>query len=200
MIPAMAYNGVIGRVEGFVLFLVGLAYNVWLVWEARRRRQRVLDDDEDLIEPEGNLGMHLFQLLGGIAIIIIGAMLFVNGAETIALKLGLSQRYVGLTVVALGTSAPEVATSVVSSYRNQGDLAVGNALGSNILNITMVLALTAMIRPIAMSSGDVNVDFAVALGVTVLLIPMVVRDQLLGRVEGGILTAGYLAYVFLTPT
>ena len=200
MIPLFALNGWIGRAEGFSILCVGVAYNAWLVLEARRRRQRVLDDDEDMIEPEGHLGMHVVQLLGGIVIIILGAMLFVNGAETIALKLGLSQRYVGLTVVALGTSAPEVATSVVSSYRNQGDLAVGNALGSNILNLTMVLAITAMIRPISISSGDVNVDFAVALGVTLLLIPMVVRDQVLGRIEGAFLTGGYLAYVFLTPS
>jgi cation:H+ antiporter len=88
---------------------------------------------------------------------------------------------------------------VVASYRNQGDLAVGNALGSNILNITMVLALTAMIQPIVMTTADVNFDFGVALGVTVLLIPIVLRDRLLGRVEGVLLTIGYLVYVFSTP-
>ncbi len=200
MIPAFAWNGTIERHEGFLLLVIGVVYNVLLLAEARKRRQRVLDEDDEVTAENGQFAYYIGLLLGGIVIIVIGSMLFVNGAKEIALRLGLSQRYVGLTVVALGTSAPEVATSVMSAYRNQGDLAVGNALGSNILNITMVLALTAMIQPIVMSSADVNVDFAVALGVTLLLIPMVLRDRLLGRIEGALLTIGYLAYVFSTPT
>ena len=200
MIPAFAWNGTIERYEGFLLLVVGVIYNLLLLSEARRRRQRVLDEDDEIIPEDGRFAYYIGLLVGGIVIIVIGSMLFVDGAKEIALRLGLSQRYVGLTVVALGTSAPEVATSVMSAYRNQGDLAVGNALGSNILNITMVLALTAMVQPIVMSSADVNIDFAVALGVTLLLIPMVLRDRLLGRIEGALLTIGYLVYVFSTPT
>ncbi|MFT6820949.1 MAG: cation:H+ antiporter [Myxococcota bacterium] len=199
MIPAFAWNGTIERHEGFLLLIVGVIYNLLLLFEARKRRQRVLDEEDEVAPEDGLFAYYLFLLFGGIVIIIIGSVLFVEGAKDIAQLLGLSQRYVGLTVVALGTSAPEVATSVVASYRNQGDLAVGNALGSNILNITMVLALTAMIQPIVMTTADVNFDFGVALGVTVLLIPIVLRDRLLGRVEGVLLTIGYLVYVFSTP-
>ena len=200
MIPFFAWDGSIERWEGGLLLLVGITYNVLLILEARRRRARVLDDDEDLIPSEGKIWVHLAQLMGGIVIIMIGSYLFVSGAKEIALQLGLSQRYIGLTVVALGTSAPEVATAVVSSYRKQGDLALGTALGSNILNVTLVLALTAMIQPIHLSTDAVNIDFAVALGVATLMIPIVVRDHVLGRVEGAVLVIGYGAFVFLTPT
>ena len=200
MIPAFAWDGSIERYEGFLFLVVGVVYNLLLLFEARKRRQRVIDEEDEITPEDGRFAYYLGLLLGGIVIIVIGSMLFVNGAKEIALQLGLSQRYVGLTVVALGTSAPEVATSVMSSYRNQGDLAVGNALGSNILNITMVLALTAMIQPIALSAPDVFVDFGVALGATVLLVPIVLRDRPLGRIEGALLTVAYLVYVFSTPT
>lgn len=200
MIPAFAWNGRIDRYEGLLLLFVGVVYNLLLFREAKKRRERVLDEEDEITPEDGRVGYYLALLFGGVVIIVIGSLLFVNGAEEIALRLGLSQRYVGLTVVALGTSAPEVATSVMSSYRDEGDLAVGNALGSNILNITMVLALTAMVQPIVMSTIDVNVDFGVALGVTLLLIPIVLRDRPLGRIEGALLSIAYLAYVLSTPT
>jgi len=199
LVPVFALDGVVGRVDGLVLLLVGVGYNVWLVMEARQRRARLLDDDDEGPVGDGAWRKHVAILVAGIAIIVVGSWFFVGGATEIALRLGMSDRYVGLTVVALGTSAPEVATSVVSSWRDQGELAVGNAIGSNILNISLVLAATSFVTPIVLNDAGVFVDFAVAFGVTALLIPMVIRDRLLGRVEGGVLTVGYLAYVFLTP-
>lgn len=199
MVPLFALNGVIGRAEGLALFAVGVGYNVWLIREARIRRARVLDDEEEIVASDGSTAYHLLQLFAGIALIGVGSYLFVGGAEVIALKLGLSPRYVGLTVVALGTSAPELATSIMSSYRGESDLAVGNVLGSNILNITLVLALTTLIQPIQLPNGDANVDLGVAFVATLLMLPLVLRDRPLGRLEGGVLAGGYLAYVLLTP-
>ena len=109
--------------------------------------------------------------------------------------LGFSDRFIGLTVVALGTSAPEMATGMVSSYRGEVDLAVGNSLGSNLLNIAMVLGITSLIHPIETTDPAAFTDMYVAFGVTVLLVPFVLKGSIT-RVEGGVMAGGYVAYLF----
>jgi len=194
LVPLMCLNGVIARWEGGVLLALGVTYNTWIVWDALRRRAKLAEGER---RPANHWQWHFLLLLGGILVLVAGAQLFVGGAVEVAGLLGMSDRYIGLTVVALGTSAPEVATSMLSSHRGQAELATGNVLGSNILNITMVLALTALVRPIVIMDPWSLADLVVAVLVTLALIPIVVRDKSVSRVEGGAMALGYVTYLVL---
>jgi cation:H+ antiporter len=194
LVPLMCLDGLIARWEGGVLLASGVTYNTWIVWDALRRRAKLAEGAQ---RPANHWQWHLLVLLGGILVLVAGAQLFVGGAVEVAQLLGMSDRYIGLTVVALGTSAPEVATSMVSSHRGEAELATGNVLGSNILNITMVLALTALVRPIVIMDQWSLADLLVAVLVTLALIPIVLRDKSVSRVEGGAMAAGYVTYLVL---
>lgn len=198
IVPLLCLDGTLSRFDGVLLLLLGIGYNTWLVWDARTMRASVdIDELPELDEDDNDWRRHAAVLVAGLAVLLLGAQLFVTGAVQIAHMMNLSDRFIGLTVVALGTSAPEVATGVVASYRQQADLATGNALGSNILNITMVLAATAMLHPIVIEDRLALVDMAVALGVTAILIPLVLRDRVVSRFEGGAMALGYVGYLFL---
>ena len=197
LVPLMCIGGRITRFEGFILLAVGIGYNVWLVYDVMGGRKIVSDDLDDLGEIEtSRWKKHLFLLVIGTVTLIVGAYLFVDGAEKVALYLGMSDRYIGITVVALGTSAPEVVTGLVSAYRGEVDLAVGNSLGSNILNVSMVLGTTAMITPVVFTDSGTWLDIGVAVAATCLLVPVVLRGRL-GRLEALAMLCAYSLFVVL---
>jgi cation:H+ antiporter len=192
-VPLLCWDGVLSRVDGVLLICGGAFYNIWLLWEAMRGRPPPLEEFE---VSEGRAASHLFMLAGGIGVLVLGSQLFVSGATELAQLLNWSDRFIGLTVVALGTSAPEVATGVVSAYRGETDLAVGNSLGSNLLNISMVLGITALVMPIEIHDAAVWTDFAIAMGVTMVLAPVVLKGSLT-RFEGGLFTLAYVGFIFV---
>jgi cation:H+ antiporter len=191
LVPLLCSDGVISRGDGVLLILVGVIYNTWLLYEALRGRAPAPDDDSEEAIPWMR---HLGMLGAGIAVLVVGAQLFVHGAGAVAALLGLSERFIGLTVVALGTSAPEVVTAVVSAYRGEVDLAVGNSLGSNILNVSMVLGITAIVAPIQVMDQGAWPDMWMAVAATCLLVPIVLKGML-NRFEGIVLAFGYLVYL-----
>jgi cation:H+ antiporter len=151
----------------------------------------------------------LLLLLGGVVLLTVGGKLTVNGAITLATALGLSEALVGLTVVAIGTSLPELATSVVAARRGKADIAVGNIVGSNIFNIFWILGVSAAISPLPFGSG-MNVDILVALLATIVLFFVIHTGHIGNRLfffwrqknghviskhEGGLLVALYVAYI-----
>ncbi len=192
MVPAVAYNGTISRGEGLLLLAAGALYNIWVLYEALRGRPPKMDDD--LETADSGWIWHLGMLVGGLVVLVIGANVFVPAAEDIARMMNISDRFIGLTVVALGTSAPELATGIVAAYRGEVELAVGNSMGSNILNVSMVLGSTAVIAPITILDGAAWNDMGCAVFATGLLIPLVLKGSM-NRIEGALLTAGYCVYV-----
>ena len=139
----------------------------------------------------------ILLLILGIAFLIGGAELLVRGAARLATAAGVSALVVGLTVVAFGTSAPELAVSVMSAYKGQADLAVGNVVGSNIFNVLVILGLSAMIVPLVVAQQLVRFDVPVMIGVSLLLVPLGL-DGKIGRLDGLLLFGGVLAYtIFL---
>lgn len=214
LVPIFCWDGAIERWEGAVLLFGGVFYNGWILVASLRRRDligSVEGDEEAALDPaaaelmeevgeaKGHPAVHVLSLLGGLIVLVIGANLFVGGATIAAEWLGFSERFIGLTVVALGTSAPELATSVVSAYRGDVDLALGNAIGSNILNIGLVLGLTSIIMPIAVADPGTWTDFAVAVGTTMLLAPIVLVNGV-NRVGGAVMVIAYVSYLLLTPS
>lgn len=150
-----------------------------------------------------------FLFAVGLAGLVLGGKLAVSGAQTIALQLGISEALVGLTVVALGTSLPELAASIVAAKKGKTDIAVGNIVGSNIFNIFWILGLSAVIKPLPFQPG-LNIDLGVVAASTVLLFFLIhnggmhkrillwwrqERDYILNRFEGGVLFLGYFAYL-----
>lgn len=196
MVPLLLVDEVLSRADGLLLIFSGVAYNVLLIRDAMSGR-RAVDDDE--ISADGGKATNFLLFIVGLGILLGGADLFVHGAVGVAAFLGMDERMIGLTVVALGTSAPEAITAMVSARQGQADMAIGNSLGSNILNISMALGLTAVIHPIALTSLDAWKDMGIALAVAFLLLMIVLRGKPLTRLEGGIMTGGYVAFLLALP-
>lgn len=195
LLLGVMWDGVIGWVNGTVLVAGAAAYTVVCIWGVWDEPTAVVEDlfDEG-VPKEGGWGRDLLFWVGGLALLVLGARVLVSGAVTVAEAAGLSTAVIGLTIVALGTSLPELATSVVAALRGQSDLALGNVIGSNIFNVLGILGITACIHPLdatGLTWWDGGVLFAFAL----LTLPLFWTDYTFSRMEGGLLLAGYVAYV-----
>ncbi|MBD3308845.1 sodium:calcium antiporter, partial [candidate division KSB3 bacterium] len=137
---------------------------------------------------------NLLLIAGGFGLLIVGANLLVKGAVAFARLMGVSEAVIGLTIIAAGTSLPELATSVVAAFKREADIAIGNIIGSNIFNILCILGVSASITPLE-GAGIRLIDLLVMLGMAILLLPIMKTDFLLDRKEGLVLLAGYAGYV-----
>jgi cation:H+ antiporter len=139
--------------------------------------------------------MLALSLIGGFVLLVLGGESLVRGSVAIALRLGVSPLLIGLTLVGFGTSTPELVTSVLASWRNQSDVALGNVVGSNIFNVLGVLGITAVVQPLVIPAQTLDFDLWVMLGVTALLLAFAVTGWRLSRIEGLILLDLYAAYL-----
>ncbi|WP_336923117.1 calcium/sodium antiporter [Aquipuribacter sp. SD81] len=200
----LALDGSIGRLDGLLLLVLLLLYVGRTVWTSRTRR----DDDEPGVAPgtdepvrrgSGRRRTVVDALLvaAGVALLVLGARLLVGAATDIGEALGVSELVMGLTVVAVGTSLPELATSVVAAVRGQRDMAVGNVVGSNIFNLGAVLGLAALISPdgVPVSRGAVVLDLPVMVVVALALLPVVFTGAAVARWEGVVFVLYYGVYV-----
>ena len=141
--------------------------------------------------------------LGGIAIVVLGAEWLVDAAVGMAREFGVSDALIGLTVVAIGTSAPELVTTIVSTVRGERDIAVGNLFGSSIYNILLILGVTCLVpaHGLELTPSLVRIDIPIMVAVTLVCIPIFISGRRVGRIEGGAMVGAYLAYlVFLLTT
>lgn len=143
-----------------------------------------------------NLLKNILYIMIGLTSLLIGAHLFVKSAIFLANRLGISEMVIGITMVAVGTSIPEMATSVVSAFRKEADICVGNIVGSNIFNILMVIGAVGLISPINVPQETINFELPVMLLFSIALIPMIRGSLYVNRIEGFILTLGYFVFIF----
>ncbi len=183
--------GTLGRVAGGIL-LGGLALYLLVTIRLARAGQIEAGPIEAVQMPAWRAGL---TLVGGLVVTIVAAKFLVQGAVALAADWGMSEAVIGLTVVAVGTSLPELVTSVVAARKGQSDLAVGNVIGSNIFNILGILGVTAVVQPLAVPKSIMVLDIWVMLGAALALIVLSMRKWRLGRVEGGLLAASYAGYV-----
>ncbi len=179
-----------------LLFGVFLYYNIFDAVRARRS-DRYLDEVESRIPaPQGGSMLpDSIRTLVGLALLVAGGKLTVMGAVWAARGLGVSEGLIGLTVVAVGTSLPELAASCIAAWRNEPELAVGNVVGSNIFNLCLVLGLAGTVAPVAVPAGG-RLDLAAMLGISLVLLPMSMTSRRrITRMEGGFLLAAYCSYV-----
>ena len=188
-----ALDGELGRLDGFLLLLGLGMFLVYCYISSRRAVAAVNAPAENAAA--GKRLRYLTLVLLGIVGLGLGAELMVRSAIHIAHALGVSDLVIGITVVALGTSLPELAASMVSAWKGEGDLSVGNVIGSNIFNLAFVLASCALVRPLKIEAGVVGYELPLMLVFSLMLWPLVYRRQRLGRTEGVILVAGYLVFV-----
>lgn len=183
-------DNTVGRVDGVILWVLMIVYLLYLLRMAKNGQP-----PEDVPEADKNdkvWKMLLMVVVGG-AMIVFGSDLTVDAATELALIFGMSERFIGLTIVAFGTSLPELVTSVTAALKGKTDIAVGNIVGSNIFNILFVVGTSALITPVVYSA-DFLVDSIAALAAMVFLLVCVLRRKKLSRVGGAIMLAGYAAY------
>jgi len=148
-------------------------------------------------QTERILLFNIVYIIIGLACLLVGAHILVKSAIFIAGRLGVSEMVIGLTVVAFGTSVPEMATSVVSVLRKEADICMGNVIGSNIFNILMVIGLVALVKPLNVARETLFFEFPVMLFFSLALIPIIRGNLRVNRLEGCLLTAGYFVFIFL---
>lgn len=183
----------VSRVSGIFLLIFFLLFMRYTFASTKHEHG---DDKDDQSEPVMGLWRAVMNIIGGLATLVWGGDKFVDGASGIASALGVSDAVIGLTIVAAGTSLPELATSVVAAVKGKSDLAVGNVIGSNIFNILMVLGVSATIMPLPFGTIG-NMDLLTLTGASVAfwLFGWLFRKRSITRAEGAVLTAGYVAYV-----
>ena len=195
----MIKDGVIDRLEAGILFGGILVYVITSLVQARKEDPNVSEDlDPEVIKAAKTAGLarvflNLFLIVIGAFLLVVGADRMVVGGESIARFYGVPEAIIGLTLFAFGTSLPELATSVVAAMKKQGDIIVGNAVGSCIFNLLAVVGLAGIIAPLK-GEGVTIVHLAVMLAVTVILTPMMLHRMKLDRWEGVLLVAGYLGF------
>ncbi|MDS1269090.1 calcium/sodium antiporter [Lipingzhangella sp. LS1_29] len=206
----LALDGTLSRTDGALLFAALLAYVTTTVVMARRQGVRIDSDSGTGAAPPSTSRVRramvdLLLVILGAVMLVAGARLLVDAASDIATALGVSDLVVGLTVVAIGTSLPELVASLVAVARGERDIAVGNIVGSNAFNIGTVLGLTALISPegVSVPVSALHFDLPVMLAVAVMLLPLAITGMAVVRWEGALLLAcyaAYLAYLVLQAT
>lgn len=192
--------GDIGRLVGLAFLATLVAYLAFTLISERRAQISAAAEmyaaEADIPAPAGHsVGMSLLIALTGLAITILGAKFLVSGAVSIAAAAGLSEATIGLTVVAIGTSTPELVTSVIAVRKGQGDVALGNVLGSNLFNILGILGITALVKPMTTPQEIAAFDIWVMCAATALLVLFARTGWRVGRREGGLMLALYIAYL-----
>lgn len=191
----LALNGELTRLDAAAL-LIGLAIFVfYLLRDARQEPATVSVEYQKFTAPGGTLVGHIGLTLLGLGTLLVGAHLVVNGGSEVAQRLGVSELVIGLSIVALGTSLPELATAVAASVQDEGDILVGNVVGSNVFNVFAVIGFSAMTNPLGVGREIIVLEGPIMLAVSVLLLPFVWTALRVSRMEGGILLAAYAAFI-----
>ncbi len=199
----MGWDGSINRWEGIVLFLGIIAYTVFLIRQSKKEKSKAVQ--KEYAEEYGNGKgwtakdwiLNIVFVIGGLALLVLGSRWLVDSATMIAKSMGVSDLIIGLTIVAAGTSLPEVATSVIASIRGERDIAVGNVIGSNIFNLLCVLGISALVSPVGIpvSQAALQFDIPIMIAVAIACLPIFFTGHTIRRWEGFVFLGFYIAYV-----
>lgn len=201
VVLAMGANGNLSHLEGAILVVALFTYIAFLIYQGRRESREVEQEYASEYGPDRNTGirghaLNPVMVAVGLALLVLGSRWLVEGAVRFAAALGVSELIIGLTIVAAGTSLPEVVTSIIAALKGERDIAVGNVVGSNLFNIMAVLGLTGVIAPGGISVPDaaIGFDIPVMIAVAVACLPMFFTGYIIARWEGAVFLGYYLAY------
>ncbi|MBQ4331846.1 MAG: calcium/sodium antiporter [Spirochaetaceae bacterium] len=191
LLLVLGYDGIVSRLDAAMLLLFFIAYLSYLF--VMTKKGLIVGESEEEGANIQSVPKALLFTVVGLALIIVGSSFAVDAASAIATMLGLSERFIGLTIVALGTSLPELFTSVAAAIKKNPDMAIGNIVGSNIFNILFIVGLSGLVIPVPFVSAF-RFDTLIAMAATVLLFVLTLPTKRLGRVAGIIMLAAYGAY------
>ncbi|NIJ15406.1 calcium/sodium antiporter [Sphingobium vermicomposti] len=201
MLLAFAWDGRLSRLEGLLLVAMGAAFTLAVIRLARQESLQVKLEFAREFGP-GRLASRqaateMLLLALGLIIIVVGADWLVDSAVELARIWNVSDAFIGLTIVAIGTSAPELVTTIMSTIRGERDIAIGNLIGSSVYNIFVILGVTCLIPAAGVEVGShlVRIDIPIMLGVALLCIPVFVSGRQISRIEGGLFVSAYVAYL-----
>lgn len=189
----------VSRFEGFIFVSIVFFYTIFIIRKSRKETKALRTMETEIAIPEGpanNIWKDLVFILIGCAGLYFGAEWFVGSAQKLAFYLGVSERVIGITIVALGTSLPELVTAIVASIKKETDLALGNLMGSNIFNVLSILGITSIIQEIAVNETIVNQDMLSMLAITLLVFPLMLLRRKMGKISGSLLVFIYLYYTY----
>ena len=192
-------EGYINSYEGVLFVCILTAYIVFIIMKSRKEtqnKQAAVIDSEVPDAPSNSLIKDLVFIALGTAGLSFGSDWFILGARSLAIEIGVDERVVGITIVALGTSLPELVTAMVAAFKKETDIAVGNLMGSNIFNILSILGITSIIQRIEVNDVIINSDMVWMLLITFLILPMMLYKKVVGRIEGVILLTVYSYYIY----
>ena len=199
LVLVMSLDNRIGRLEGALLFAGIIGYVAWTVRGSRNASAAEVEEYEQEYGTDTGPGVaaDIAYIVAGSAALVLGSNLLVDSASEIAADLGVSDLVIGLTIVAFGTSAPELATSLLAAVRGERDIAVGNAVGSNLFNLLSVLGMTALVTNggLPVSDDALRLDMPIMIAVAVACLPVFFNGYSITRIEGGVFLAYYLAYI-----
>lgn len=197
----LCWFGVLDVTSGIILFGMFIAFLGYSYWRERHGQDPAVaelheHEADDIDTPDNPLVLALLTL-GGIGAVVFGAELLVNGGTEVARIYGVSEEVIGLTMIAIGTSLPELAASGMAAIRGHTDVALGNVIGSNLFNILGVLGAVSIIQPLPVAEQLLNFDLWVMMAATILLVPFMVTRWELSRLEGSVFACGYVAYILV---
>jgi cation:H+ antiporter len=210
LVPVLLADGRLSRIEGGGLILFAVAYTTWMIRAARsavsisdlRVSAKVTGESADAAgatKPEGTKRATIAAVVG-LCALLAGGSIFVNGAVSAARSLGMSERLVGLTIVSIGTSLPELVTSVIAALRGHSDLAVGNVIGSNIFNVLLCLGAAALANPLVAPLRTVSIELGALVLMTFLVATFIRSERVISRREGAVALVLYATFLAVSLT
>jgi len=199
----LGLDGELSRVDGLILFVCFIGFSGLIYVLVQRERRKVTADlkeyeeDAKLIDDNINRWFEVGRLTFGLISLIVGANLIVDGATAMGRTLGISEFVIGLTLLAFGTSLPELASSLIAASRKQTDIAVGTIIGSNIANVLAILGVTAIVKPIEVTANSLQVQIPVLMAFSVLILGLGL-NRVIGRRQAAFLTACYIGFVVIS--
>lgn len=189
----------ISRLEGGFLLLILIAYLVFSIFQSKKEnKESKKHQTEEKVPHKNKWGIAILIFLLACAGLAVGANLLVENASVLAKTIGISERIISITMVALGTSLPELTTSIIAAFKKETDISIGNIIGSNIMNIVSVLGITSMIKPIQSVPEVLKIDVPWMIGAAVLLLLFMIpaRKGRINRLEGGLMLVAYATYIY----
>ncbi|MFP4192181.1 MAG: calcium/sodium antiporter [Candidatus Hydrogenedentota bacterium] len=198
LVTALAWTfGRLGRAEGALCIVLLALYVIFSYWMARREPEGINEEYASFLRrtERPSLATNALFVVGGLALLAVGGSVLVDSAVFMARAWGLSERVIGLTLIAAGTSVPEAATAIAAALRKEIDIAVGNVIGSNIFNLLGIAGTAALISPIDAHPALLRVDLPIMLAVSFAAVPIMLSHHRISRTEGGALAAAYGVYL-----
>ncbi|QLH82036.1 calcium/sodium antiporter [Halosimplex pelagicum] len=194
---ALSADSLLGMIDGILLLGLLAVYTGYIIYRARRSDNAVLPDELAPEDEQTGSRLDVLKLLGAIICLLAGSRALIVGGQGVLHALGFGDLFVGLTIIAFGTSMPELATSLVSAYREGAAFSVGNVIGSNIYNILAVIGLVAVLVPIRVSASTKTIELPLLVAFTVVALALLGFRERLSRLEGGILLGGYGMFIYV---